>query len=96
MEDSKLKKIVWYKNDVFRWIAVIPGSLLSGLIWLFPLHWILYITLSNDETFTNGIELLVPIERFLSPVVTMMAIILTSYRIAPKHKFNVSLVFSIS
>lgn len=82
-------------KNILRWIAVLPASFISGFLSTFPLHWILYATLSNKESFSNGLGLLEPIEHFLSPIVLMMVFILVGYKIAPKYKFQTSLVIAI-
>jgi len=32
-----------------RWLAVLPGALFAGILANFPLHWILYSTLSTPK-----------------------------------------------
>jgi ABC-type sugar transport system permease subunit len=32
---------------ILLWIAVIPGAIIAGILILFPVHWVLYQTLTN-------------------------------------------------
>lgn len=52
-------------------------------------------TLSNSDGITGGdLGLLPSVEHFLSPVVSMTVFILVGYRIAPKYKFQTSVVLA--
>lgn len=82
-------------KEIFRWLVVLPGALISGFLALFPLHWVLYMTLSNSDGITGGeLELLPLVETFLSPIVSMVVFILVGYRIAPKYKIQTSFVLA--
>lgn len=70
-----------------RWLAVLPGALLSGVIALFPLRWVLYSTLS---TFVDPYPELP--ERFLSPFVTAAVFVWAGSRIAPERKIETSVI----
>ncbi|MFA5049348.1 MAG: hypothetical protein WC516_10055 [Patescibacteria group bacterium] len=79
-----------------RWLAVLPGALLAGLLATFPLHWILYLVFAHDGTILGFIEL--PdgvnksIEYMLYPFVVAFTFILVGYKIAPKYKFRTTIV----
>lgn len=79
-----------------RWLAVLPGALLAGLLATFPLHWILYLAFAHDGTILGFIEL--PdgvnksIEYMLYPFVVAFTFILVGYKIAPKYKFRTTIV----
>jgi len=78
-----------------RWIGILPISLLAGILSTFPLHWILRDVLSNsyDPIITPYPEL--P-ERILTPFVMALTFVLTSFWIAPEHKFKTSVLFAIT
>ena len=70
-----------------RWIAVLPGALLGGILMVFPLHWILYNTLSNFiEPYPE-----LP-ERILTPFVVALGFVALGARIAPERKMEVAVV----
>ncbi|HIH95964.1 MAG TPA: hypothetical protein HA348_00490 [Thermoplasmata archaeon] len=73
-----------------RWLAVLPGALLAGILASFLLHWILYLTLRNETIFIDPYPELP--ERLLSPFVMATVFIWTGSRIAPEHKFKTSVV----
>ncbi len=92
-------------KNILSWLAVLPGSLVAGFLILFPLHWILYWLLSSSgepdafsiRFFTQLLGdkyTLYSVETFLSPIVTMITVILTSYVIAPKYKLNTSIIIA--
>lgn len=96
-----------YNKDVLHWLAVLPGSFIAGLLVLFPLHWILYWLLSSSgepdafsiRFFTQLLGdkyTLYSVETFLSPIVTMITMIITSYIIAPRYKLNTSIIIASS
>lgn len=70
----------------FRWLAVLPGAILAGLISLFPLHWVLYSTLTG---FIDPYPELP--ERLLTPFVSSGVLIWSGSRIAPEFKLETSL-----
>ncbi len=74
-----------------KWVAVIPTALLSGIIVTFPLHWILYRTLSggSDPIITPYPEL--P-ERLIQPFVSAFVIVYIAAKIAPDRKLKTALV----
>jgi len=87
-EKIKRNFIYW-----FRWIAVLPGALVFSLLALFPLHWILYLTLVDGSAISGAN--IQSIEYILSPFVIAIIFILVGFKIAPKYKFQVSIVFTI-
>jgi hypothetical protein len=78
-----------------RWVAVVPGGILCGLIILFPLHWILYFTLVKGSMVQMPIEDIAPIERFLSPILSSIIFVYAGAMIAPKKQFAVSIILFI-
>lgn len=77
-------------KNIFLWIAIVPGSVLAGIAILFPLHWVLYITLSNFiEPYPE-----MP-ERLLAPLVSTITMVRTAAIIAPSHKMIVALLMGI-
>lgn len=83
--------------EILRWIAVLPGGILAGLLILFPLHWVLYFTLVRGNTIQMPMEAMAPIERFLSPVLSSIFFVFAGAMIAPKKQLLVSYVlFSLS
>jgi len=81
---------VLVKKDVkywLRWLAVLPGALLAGVLAGFPLHWVLYGTLSNFiEPYPE-----LP-ERLLWPFVVNGVFIWVASRIAPQYKVVTSVI----
>ncbi len=70
----------------FRWLAVLPSALLAGIVASFPLHWVLYSTL------TSFIEPYPELpERILFPFVMAVAFIWAGSYIAPEHKFKTAI-----
>jgi len=76
-----------------RWIAVLPGALIFGFLILFPLHWILYFALAKGETI-SGVNIR-PIEYTFAPFVSAITFILIGFEIAPKYKFQTSIILTI-
>ena len=69
-----------------RWIMVLPGACLAGILATFSLHWILYSTLSS---FIDPYPELP--ERLLSPLASVGTFVWSGSRIAPEYKFETSL-----
>jgi hypothetical protein len=65
----------------FRWLAVLPGAIAAGILTTFPLHWILYSTLSN---FVEPYPQLP--ERALTPFAIAAVYVWAGSRIAPEYK----------
>jgi hypothetical protein len=81
------------KNYWLRWVGVLPGALLAGLLATFPLHWTLYFTLAHGETI-SGVNI-TPIERAMYPFVIALCYIVAGFKIAPKHKFKTSVILAV-
>jgi hypothetical protein len=70
-----------------RWFAVLPGSILAAVISIFPLHWILYSSLSQIiEPYPETPE------RFIMPLVIAIVFIWIGSLIAPEFKFETAIV----
>ena len=76
-----------------RWVAVLPGALIAGIISSFPLHWLLYFTLVKGEI-VLGVNIR-PIEYTILPFVVAIVIILVGSEIAPLHKFRTAIVLTV-
>ena len=97
LEERNMRKQPSKTVEVLRWLAVLPGGVLAGLLVLFPLHWVLYGTLVKGGMVQMPVEDLVPIERFLSPVISSIFFVYAGALIAPKRQVLVSYVlFSLS
>ena len=70
-----------------RWLAVLPGALLAGILAIFLLHWILYSTLTKFIDPYHELP-----ERLLTPFVMPAVFVWAGSRIAPHHKFKTSIV----
>jgi len=81
--------------EIGRWVAIVPGGILCGFIVLFPLHWILYFTLVKGSMVQMPIEDMVPIERFLSPILSSIIFVYAGAMIAPKKQFAVSIILFV-
>lgn len=64
-----------------RWLAVLPGAMLAGILVLFPLHWALYLTLINFVRPYPDLP-----ERMLTPLVIAPVFIWAGSRIAPQYR----------
>lgn len=88
--------------DLFRWILVLPGSILGGILMTFPLHWLTVLLFSNREFDLFSLRFFLNIafgdldartaEYILYPFVIAVAFILFGYKIAPRHKFKVAVI----
>ena len=74
-----------------RWFGVLPISILGGLIVTFPLHWILYQTLSGGENPFISPYPELP-EKILQPFFTGLVFVWISFHIAPQFKFKTALI----
>ena len=76
-------------KNVLLWIIILPGSFLAGIIILFPVHWILYSTLSHFiEPYPE-----MP-ERILGPMATSFIMVKTASHLAPSHKKIVAIIMA--
>jgi hypothetical protein len=76
-------------QTIFRWIAVLPGSLLAMLLSMFPLRWFLYINLTSSGFIVPYPEL--P-ERLLGPLVATLTFVWAGSRIAPSRKVEIAVL----
>lgn len=81
-------------KKTMRWIAVLPGAFLAMLLSSFPLHLVLYQTLTGSGIIEPYPE--AP-ERILSPLAATLAFIWAGSRIAPSRKMETALgLFGLS
>jgi hypothetical protein len=73
-------------QKVLRWIAVLPGSILSGVAMTFVLHFILYFTITKFVTPYPEFP-----ERTLTPFVIAATFIWAGCEIAPNNKLKVGI-----
>lgn len=69
--------------NIIRWIAVLPGAVICALLSTFPLHWVLYGTLTASGVVEPYPEL--P-ERLLTPFAVGLAFVWAGSRIAPSRR----------
>jgi hypothetical protein len=88
-------------NQTLRWLAVLPGAILAGLLATFPLHWLLNMIFPYDGKwfldfieFPNKVLDVSAIELTLSPLIIALVCIWVGAEIAPKNKFKTALVLS--
>lgn len=85
----KQEKYYW-----LRWIGLLPLSVFGGVIATFPLHWILFQTLSAGEE-----PFITPYpewpEKLIQPFITAFVFIWISFKIAPAFKLKVAILFAI-
>ena len=91
MSEESINKI----SEIGRWVAVIPGALLCGILVLFPLHWLLYFTLVKGSMIEMPLEDMAPIEKFLSSILTSLIFVYAGAKIAPKKQFLVSIILFV-
>ena len=77
--------------NMMRWIAVVPGAVACALLSTFPLHWVLYGTITGSGIVEPYPE--TP-ERLLGPVVSALSFVWGGSRIAPSHKIETAVVLS--
>jgi hypothetical protein len=75
--------------NIVRWLAVLPGAVICAVLSAFPLHFVLYQTLTG-----SGIVEPYPAtpERFLGPLVAALAFVWGGSRIAPFRKIETAVV----
>lgn len=75
------------------WVGVLPISLIAGVLVDFPLHWILYNTLSGGNS-----PFIIPYpklpELILAPFFRALVIVCVGALIAPEHKFKTGVVLA--
>ncbi len=75
------------------WIGVLPISLIAGVLVTFPVHWIIYRTLSGgDSPFITPYPELP--EKILQPFFTALVIVWVGSQIAPQHKFKTAVILA--
>ena len=85
MDAHKAKFMYW-----FRWISLLPGTILAGILSAFPVHWILYMTLTGSGIIKPYPEL--P-ERILTPFAFGLIFVWAPYKIAPTNRYKCSIAF---
>lgn len=75
------------------WIGVLPISIIAGVLVTFPVHWVLYWTLSGGASpfITPYPEL--P-EKLLQPFFTALVFVWVAPFIAPQHKFKTAVILA--
>ena len=93
-------------KQVLRWLAVLPGAMLAGIIVLFPVHWaamfIHYFGGSGDSFITTedgkGLLQAMPLEsleRFMDALFVPGAVIAAGARIAPRFHFATAIAATV-
>ena len=90
---------------VFRWFAVLPGSIVCAVLVMFPIHWaVMLIQFACKEGDTIEVEgpmgllACVPpemLERFGYALFTPMVMIITGAKIAPKYNFQTGIGMAV-
>ena len=75
--------------NIMRWLAILPGAIVCALLSTFPLHWVLYGTLTLSGVVEPYPEL--P-ERMLTPFAAALAFVWAGSRIAPSRKVETAAV----
>lgn len=75
--------------NTIRWLAVLPGSIVCMVFALFPLHFVLYQTLTGSGIVEPYPE--AP-ERLLGPLISALAFVWAGSRIAPSRKVETGVV----
>jgi len=88
-----------------RWVAVLPGTLIAGLLSTFPLHWILYFLFNEEETGLGSVKFFIQlfgqginykdIEYAIFPFIIAIVFVLVGAEIAPKYKFGTAIVLTV-
>lgn len=77
----------------FNWVAVLPISIIAAVLITFPIHWILYFTLTGGP-----IPFITPYpelpERIIQPFFSAAVFVRVASLIAPKFKFITAIIFS--
>ena len=75
--------------SILTWLAVLPGAVVCALLATFPLHWVLYQSLTGSGIVEPYPE--TP-ERMLSPLVSALGFVWGGSRIAPFRKVEAAVV----
>jgi hypothetical protein len=75
--------------SIVRWLGVLPGAFVCALLATFPLHWILYGTLTSSGIVQPYPE--AP-EQLLGPLVSALAFVWAGSWIAPFRKVEIEVV----
>ena len=92
-------------KQVLRWLAVVPGALLAGVIVMFPVHWVAMgihhfgagepiITTEDGRGLLQSLPL-ESLERFGCALFVPGAIIVTGARIAPRFHFVTAALLTV-
>lgn len=85
------------KKDLFRWIILLPASLISGFLAKLLTHIILYLSLINGRIISGvSPEFVDKIEYYIFPFVFWITSVLVAYEIAPKYKVRASMILIIA
>ena len=76
--------------QVLRWICVIPGAMVCGLLVAFPIHWLVLVP--SDSCITIPPETL---ERFLQAILGPLAVVWGGAKIAPYYRFRTGIVLTV-
>lgn len=94
-------KLSAHQKQLLRWLALLPGAILGGVIVLFPIHWILvsWIFPHDGEYFLDMIWFpkkldVAGIENTLAPFFIIVFSTLAGAIIAPKFRITVACVLS--
>jgi hypothetical protein len=77
------------KPNFLRWLAVLPGAMIAMFLSMFPLHLVLYQTLTGSGLIEPYPEM--P-ERLLGPLAAAIAFVWAGSRIAPSRKVETAVV----
>lgn len=70
-----------------RWVALLPGAIIAGMLALLPLHWVLY------SFFSSFVEPYPEFpERILTPFAIAGIFVWSGSRIAPEFKFETAII----
>jgi len=77
-------------KNILLWVAVLPASILAGLLVLFPVHWILYNTLTRYVQPYPELP-----ERIIGPFATACVMVKTASYVAPSYKIIVATILTV-
>ena len=93
-------------RQILRWLAVLPGAMLAGIIVLFPVHWVAmlihYFGGSGDSFITTddgkGLLQAIPLEsleRFMDALFVPGTVISVGARIAPRFHLATAIAVAL-